>query len=251
MGINHNSNHPEQKEYYVQVKSDGNISVHTKVKKWFKEVKENVSLSEFFNVNKVAARMGVDGYCIFPQIKGMSPNSYLYTKARYNLLNGYSDFNKRTIWNITNFSTTQKRVVSSLENMENEPPLYLGEISGSLNVVDEEGNVIFNDDNFKFNYYDNHIYSERESELILQNAANGMFTTARDLYYYIDEVNKNCGQGGAKLICEECGEIFESLPEFFSHLIETGHKDSILAMHRFDPEIRKVIGLINRNKEEA
>lgn len=230
--------------YIVQLTPDGKLSVYTKTKKFFREKMQQVSLLEFFNTSKRDLLMK-GRYSIFPNAVGIGTNTYLSAKAQYNLLNGQSDFNQRTVWKISNFADEHEKV-----KVTDDISIYSGTITGDLNVSDASGNTIFSQENFSLPYADSHIPSEKEAELLLQNAANGTYTTARDRFAYLDEVHKNCGLGGAKLICEECGEIFDSLPEFFSHLIETGHKDSILSMHKDDPEIKKLIGLINKGKEE-
>lgn len=231
--------------FNVKISPDGKLSVYTKTKKFFREKLTKVSLIEFFNSSK-RYLVQTGKYSIFPSMVGISPTTYLTNKAEFNLLNGFSDFNQRTTWKINNFGEEHKKI------MEVEgTPVYEGKIFGSLYINDAKGNTMMKIDDFELPFINSHIVSEKEAELLLQNACNGVFTTARDRVSLLDEVQKNEGLGNTRFICEECGEIFDSLPEFFSHLIETGHKDSILTMHKYDPEIKKVIGLMNNSNKDG
>ncbi len=228
--------------YHVKIMPNGQFSVYTKIKKLFGEKFQKVSPIEFFNVSR-RDLVQKGKYSIVPNMSGMGALTYLDSKAMFNLLNGLSDFNQRTVWKLNNFNEEHKIIGKT----ELEDDIYEGIVSCSLNISGQDGRPLVEIEDFELPYIDAHIPSKKELELLLQNACNGKFITARDKISYLNEVHKNAGLEDVKFMCDECGEIFDSLPEFFSHLVETGHKDSVLIMHKNDPEIKKLLSLMEKN----
>ena len=226
----------DNKKYFVDLK-DGKMSIYTKFKGFFREKIKKVSLNEFFLLGKNSLKKS-NSYEMLPQVDGISPTSYLYQKSLFNLDNKESDFGKRTIWRISNPSIESRPFVLK------ETTYYETFLRGNLKVSDESGRIILEEPDYRFFHLGLEKIDVRFVELLNQNASNGVLQTARETFELVDMVTKNLQGNNAVLKCEECGEIFHSIPEFYSHLIENKHYDSILDSNIYDPEVIRIRNLV-------
>lgn len=221
------------------------------IKPIFRKAKKvKVSKNDFFNFSANCLRKEKK-YTICPSIDGLSMDTYLKEKAFYNNKHFFSDFNTRTTW----FFDIANEEVEVVEYDEEDEKIYLVHLTGKVRVYLPDGNLLFEMDNFKFNYANFFKYSKRYVELLLQNACNGIYQSARD----IDEIHKELYASANKDLpiwgCDTCNETFNNVDEFYCHLIEEGHNDGIFTSHPFDKEAQRVKQLvankIARMKESA
>ena len=228
--------------YYIAKIEDGKLSVYTKTKRFFKERLEKADLRKFYLEGKESLRTGA-AYSIIPAVSGLSAQEYLFQKGIFNLEKKESDFGRRTIWRL-------KDTKKSVETADcGGTTLYHGLLNGTIEITDEEGRLLFSSKNYRFEYVDTFEIDEHTVELLNQNACNGVYQTARETFELINIFTKKRTGLNAQLRCEECGEIFDSIPAFYSHLIETKHYDSVLDSNIYDPEVIRIKNLVK--KEEA
>lgn len=225
---------------YIAKIEDGKLSIYTKTKRFFREKLEKVDLRKFFSEGKESIKLG-KSYSIIPAVSGLSSQDYLYQKSLFNLHKRESDFGQRTIWKLRD--TKWDIETANIDNLT----LYHGLLNGTLEISDTNGTLLFSSKNYSFEYVDTFEMDEHIIELLNQNACNGVYQTARETFELIDIFTKKRTGLNAKLRCEECGEIFDSIPAFYSHLIENKHYDSILDSNIYDPEVIRIKNVV---KEE-
>lgn len=225
----------------------------TGLKEIFKEVKslfgktklKKVSPDEYYRYSRDYLLSSKGNYSICPKLKGSNMLEYLTEKSNYNNQHFTSDFNCRTIWKL---------------NIKNEQiigfgPLQIKNFSGTMEVRTEDGTLVFSPMDIQFSLPVNStiMASTRILELLLQNACNGIYQNARDVEEYNIQVRKDCNLplDTPLYVCEECGETFANLDEFFCHLIKEAHFDSILTSHPFDKEVLRVKKLVEENRQKA
>lgn len=223
---------------FIVKTQDGRITeIFKNVKGIFKKNKlKKVSSKELFTFTRTCFEK--DRQFIIPSISGITKENYLSAKASYGLFNNFSDFNQRTVWSFT----PESNVYDMLE--EDGQIFYVGKIKGKIVVKGEDGRVIF-EGMLTHPYASPFKMSAKCVELLFQNATNGVYQTARDLEAVNKELNElSNNKDRALWICESCGEKFNTLDEFFCHLIEEKHWDSILECHPYDKECTRVRSLI-------
>lgn len=235
-----------EKEYVVIKNKE------TKLKEVFREVKtifgkkklKKVSLDEYYSFTRNSLKENKNGYRISPKVKGEDSISYLANKSVYNREHFVSDFDFRTTWSLT--------LKEENHYLENNKPVK--DLNFDLVVYDTKGNILFGSKDFIFTTEESED-SEAIRELLeylYQNACNGIYQTARDIEGYILASRKvyQVQEDAPLYKCEECGELFYSLNEFFYHLIEEGHLDSILTTFPFDKEVLRVKKLVETKRNE-
>ena len=199
----------------------------------------------FFNYSSVCLKE-TNKYTLCPNIEKMSMDTYLKEKAYYNNKHYFSDFNMRTIW-------TYDIKNEEIEEFEYEEEVYyLVRIIGIVSIYAPNDKMLTRIEDFKFNYLKNYKYSKRYIELLMQNACNGIYQTARDIDEMYKELYSSANHSLPVWCCDTCMEVFVNLDEFFYHLIEEGHMDGVFNEHPFDNEVKRVKNLVEnkiKNKE--
>lgn len=231
----------ENTTYFVNFEN-GKLSIYTKTKRFFGEKFNKVELKRFFTLGKESLSTGRLCYSIVPRVSGLSPQDYLYMKSDYNLKHKESDFGKRVLWDIADIEEE-----CSTEIIEGNT-YYSGSLTGKITITDTEENIIFQSDNWHFNYFDKFKMDAKFIKLLNQNACNGIYQTAREQFDLVTQFSEGRCEKASKLRCEVCDEIFDSIPEFFCHMIEENHYDSILDDFIYDPEVIRIKNLINKEE---
>ena len=234
---------------YELKRTPNGVEINETKKSWFgRKRKKKVTETNFFSFSKdELERTG--SYAIVPHIeKGAIKYSilqYLEDKAKFNLKNNLSDFNFRTIWKFK----INKEETNSTNGVELKTTI------GELNCYDEKGRPVLSPLTMEFTMPitdKGGVPSSRTIELLIQNACNGKYQTARDIeeyeYSFMHDMGDTIGRN--LYYCEECGEEFKNLNEFFYHLIDQEHFDSILTSHKYDKEVLRVKELIERKKSK-
>ena len=107
--------------------------------------------------------------------------------------------------------------------------------------------ILYSHENYEF-----WNYSAEYIALLIRNAINGNLQTARDIEETCQKRVLDIYQYEESNIyqCEECNEKFTNLNDFFCHLLEENHYDSILDEFPNDKEILHVKKMIEKAKSQ-
>lgn len=195
-----------------------------------------------------------DYYGILPKMEDRSQVidtiTYLYNKSILSRQNNWeSDFGYRV--------KVKAEFIKNEENYErSRKDYYFMPRTLFLRVrifQESTGKDIFNDFfTLRVCYSDDHFdywnYSEDYIALLIQNAINGNLQTARDIEKTMLKYNEDIymEEGWPIFKCDECGEKFLNLNDFYCHLLEEGHYDSFLDEFPNDRETLHVKNMLER-----
>lgn len=216
-------------DFYVE-RTEKGYKFFKPVKGLFNKMKKKeVSADEFFAFSRNLLK---ERGFILPKIKGISKEAYMDLKASYGLEKAKSDFGQRTKWSFLCQEENAEEIVFSGYK------LYQGNLKGIFTVRGENNELLLEGE-MNYPYIQAHKMTPRMVELLLQNSSNGIYTSARDIENFNAEVDRITGieySSKDNWICEECGKTFKTIDEFFCHLIEEKHQDSVLETHPYDKE---------------
>ena len=200
-----------------------------------KEKMVDVSKNEFFDYSSKYFKETGE-YIVYPNVKNMEMATYLKEKAYYNNKHFFSDFNMRTTWL---YNVKEENVKEYIDEYEDDT-YYLVKIVGNVRIYSSDSRLMLELKNFEFEYLSTFKYSKRYIELLMQNACNGIYQSARDIDEMYKELYTASNNALPVWCCSTCTKVFMNLDEFYSHLIEEEHMDGIFTEHPFDEEVQRI-----------
>ena len=193
-----------------------------------------VSPFEVFTYSKRSLKDGL--YTISPTIRNCNILEYLTEKASFFQENNLSDFPDRTIWKMDILEENIK------EFERDGIKLFNVCIVANFKVSSDKNLPIVDMNDFHFAYNSERVLSKDTLRMLFQNACNGSRMTLRDIEEYSKSIDDE-----PWIKCEKCNEVFTTLDDFYCHLLEEEHYDSILDEFPNDKEVVNVANIL-KNK---